>query len=125
MLLLRARARRRLPKCHSNYSSPLASIRRAIATAPAATIKGSARSSPSSSDDLLGTVAAVADLNHLKAEGDINLSPRRARYAERNTATSAKTTALLDADASVFLHQVRGYFLVFVPTIREIRYFYR
>eukprot|EP01050_Picozoa_sp_SAG11_P030490 SAG11_NODE_9048_length_949_cov_1.508235_2_plen_165_part_00 len=45
------------------------------------------------------------NLDHLKAEGDINLSPRRARYAARNTATSPETTALLEHDAAVFLHQ--------------------
>ena len=47
------------------------------------------------------------NLDHLKAEGDINLSPRRARYAERNTATSPETVELLDRDSKAFLHQVR------------------
>jgi 4-aminobutyrate aminotransferase len=51
------------------------------------------------------TSTAQPNLNHLKAEGDINLSPRRARYAARNTETSAQTTALLAEDARVFLHQ--------------------
>eukprot|EP01052_Picozoa_sp_SAG31_P040553 SAG31_NODE_5900_length_2264_cov_4.540878_1_plen_157_part_00 len=37
------------------------------------------------------------------------------------------TTLLLGAwpGSSIWSHEVRGYFLVFVPTISEIRYFYR
>ena len=43
------------------------------------------------------------NLDHLKAEGDINLSPRRADYASRNI--DASTQAILDEDARYFLHQ--------------------
>jgi 4-aminobutyrate aminotransferase len=48
---------------------------------------------------------ADSSLDHLKSEGDINLSPRRALYAERNIAGSAATQSLLRRDADVFLHQ--------------------
>lgn len=43
------------------------------------------------------------DLDHLRSEGDLNLSPRRAAWAA--DAIDPKTRALLDRDAAVFLHQ--------------------
>ena len=47
--------------------------------------------------------AGHGNLDHLKAEGDINLSPRRTAYAERNI--DAETQAVLDEDSAHFLHQ--------------------
>lgn len=41
--------------------------------------------------------------DHLKSEGDINLSDRRAQYTRRNI--GAATSALLEEDAKYFLHQ--------------------
>src|SRR6266851_1313323 len=42
-------------------------------------------------------------LDPLKSEGDLNLSPHRSTWAERNL--SAETKERLDADALLFLHQ--------------------
>ncbi|HVY69428.1 MAG TPA: aspartate aminotransferase family protein [Verrucomicrobiae bacterium] len=44
-----------------------------------------------------------ADLDHLRSEGDINISPRRAAWAAEHI--DAETRRLLDEDAKYFLHQ--------------------
>ena len=43
------------------------------------------------------------DLDQLRSEGDLNLSPRRRAWAVENI--SPETQRLLDEDAKVFLHQ--------------------
>lgn len=43
------------------------------------------------------------DLNHLRSEGDVNLSPRRRAWTAEHL--GPKTRALLEADAHHFLHQ--------------------
>lgn len=47
--------------------------------------------------------ATPPNLDHLRSEGDLNLSPRRAAWAAE--AIGPETRALLDRDAAVFLHQ--------------------
>lgn len=42
-------------------------------------------------------------LDHLKSEGDLNISPRRAEWSRAHI--GAETRALLDADAKYFIHQ--------------------
>lgn len=81
---------------HAGHRAPAATTRRLLPRA--------ARRQPDANSAAFCT-SSTQNLDHLKAEGDINLSPRRARYAARNTATSAPTTALLEEDARVFLHQ--------------------
>ena len=43
------------------------------------------------------------DLDHLRSEGDLNLSPARRAWSEAHL--SGETRAMLDEDAGVFLHQ--------------------
>ena len=45
----------------------------------------------------------MADLSHLRSEGDLNLSPRRREW--QAAALGAETRALLEEDARAFLHQ--------------------
>lgn len=47
--------------------------------------------------------AARADLDHLRSEGDVNLSPRRRAWAAEHI--SPETQSLLEADGRHFLHQ--------------------
>ena len=43
------------------------------------------------------------ELNHLRSEGDLNISPRRASWMDENI--DERTKRLLDEDAAYFLHQ--------------------
>ena len=54
-------------------------------------------------NDLLSPRPQSAQAHDLASEGDVNLSPLRKRWEAEHV--GAKTRALLDADAEVFLHQ--------------------
>ncbi len=45
----------------------------------------------------------AGDIEHLKSEGDLNISPRRAEWARGHI--GAETQAILDEDAKYFIHQ--------------------
>ena len=45
----------------------------------------------------------MSDISRLRSEGDLNISPRRARW--QAAALDAETRALLEEDARYFLHQ--------------------
>src|SRR5207302_10641682 len=46
---------------------------------------------------------SMSDISRLRSEGDLNISPRRARW--QAAALDAETQALLEEDARYFLHQ--------------------